>query len=182
MVREARKFLGALATSKARSAPVLLQPSVLAAWHHRWRSLLACTAARSFAEFLVDKDCVWSGWGRSVHAGSVARLPPFVVCCRADLSPPSTPEKDLGPILGCWPKFGHISLTLARFFGSWPRTSWPSISPPPSPLLLASLSRHFFFLTEVCGGIGLHPEKVAEERRRHWKIRRLLVIFPSSAG
>ena len=50
---EARKFLGALATAKARSAPVLLQPSVRAAWLHRWRGLLACTAARSFAESLL---------------------------------------------------------------------------------------------------------------------------------
>ena len=34
-------------------APVLLQPSVRAAWLHRWRGLLACTAARSFAESLL---------------------------------------------------------------------------------------------------------------------------------
>ena len=32
---EARKFLGALTTAKARSAPVLLQP---AAWLHRWHA------------------------------------------------------------------------------------------------------------------------------------------------
>ena len=50
---ETRKFLGALATAKARSAPAMLQPSVRAAWLHRWRSLLACTAARSFAESLL---------------------------------------------------------------------------------------------------------------------------------
>ena len=49
---EARKYLSALATAKARPAPVLLQPSVRAAWLHRWRGLLACTAARSFAESL----------------------------------------------------------------------------------------------------------------------------------
>ena len=50
---EVRKFLGALATAKARSSPVLLQPSVRADWLHRWRGLLACTAARSFAESLL---------------------------------------------------------------------------------------------------------------------------------
>ena len=51
---EARSFLGALATAKARSAPPLLQHSVRAAWLHRWRCLLACTAARSFATSLLD--------------------------------------------------------------------------------------------------------------------------------
>ena len=50
---EARKFLGAFANAKARSAPVLLQPSVRAAWLHRRRGLLACTAACSFAESLL---------------------------------------------------------------------------------------------------------------------------------
>ena len=50
---EIPKFLGALATAKTRSAPVRLQPSPRAAWLHRWRGLLACTAARSFVEFLL---------------------------------------------------------------------------------------------------------------------------------
>ena len=51
---EARTFLGSLARAKARSAPLLLRHSVRAAWLHRWRCLLACTAARSFALSLLD--------------------------------------------------------------------------------------------------------------------------------
>ena len=50
---EVCKFLSALAIAKTRSAPVLLQPSVRAAWLHHWRGLLACSAARSFAESLL---------------------------------------------------------------------------------------------------------------------------------
>ena len=45
---EAHTFLGALATAKARSPP-LLQHNVRAAWLHRWRCLLAHTATRNFA-------------------------------------------------------------------------------------------------------------------------------------
>ena len=51
---EARTFLGTFARGKARSAPRLLRHSVQAAWLHRWRCLLACTAARSFALSLLD--------------------------------------------------------------------------------------------------------------------------------
>ena len=64
---EARDFLVALATAKAREAPFLLESSVKAAWLFRWSCMLACTAARSFALSLVD------GFGRGV-VGAVLTL------------------------------------------------------------------------------------------------------------
>ena len=54
-----------------RSAPVLLQPSVRAAWLHRWRGLLACAAALSFAEFLLGNTAL--GWMELFH--------PSRMCC-----------------------------------------------------------------------------------------------------
>ena len=52
---ETAQFLGALAASKARSAPEIMQASVAHAWRHRWRRLLACTAAKAFACSLLER-------------------------------------------------------------------------------------------------------------------------------
>ena len=66
---ETAQFLGALAASKARSAPEIMQASVAHAWRHRWRRLLACTAAKAFASSLLEHRSPVSAAGDipSVH-------------------------------------------------------------------------------------------------------------------
>ena len=51
---EAAQFIRALAASKAASAPEFMQASVAHAWCHRWRRLLACSAAKAFAGSLLE--------------------------------------------------------------------------------------------------------------------------------
>ena len=52
------QFLRGLAKARADSVPPLLQGRVKAAWLRRWSSLFACSAARAFAEFLLEKSPV----------------------------------------------------------------------------------------------------------------------------
>ena len=51
---ETAQFLRGLAKARADSVPPLLQGRVKAAWLRRWSSLLACSAARAFAESLLE--------------------------------------------------------------------------------------------------------------------------------
>ena len=66
---ETAQFLGALAASKARSAPEIMQASVAHAWRHRWRRMMACTAAKAFANSLLEHRSPVSAAGDipSVH-------------------------------------------------------------------------------------------------------------------
>ena len=51
---ETVQFLGALVASKAQSAPETMQASVVYVWWHRWRRMMACTAAKAFASSLLE--------------------------------------------------------------------------------------------------------------------------------
>ena len=51
---EASQFVGSLAWAKAHSAPDSTQTQVAHAWNRRWRKILACTAAKSFANTLLE--------------------------------------------------------------------------------------------------------------------------------
>ena len=66
---EAAQFIRALAASKASSAPEFMQASVAHAWCHRWRRLLACSAAKAFAGSLLEHRSPVSAAGvvPSVH-------------------------------------------------------------------------------------------------------------------
>ena len=66
---EAAQFIRALAASKATSAPEFMQASVAHAWCHRWRRLLACSAAKAFAGSLLEHRSPVSAAGvvPSVH-------------------------------------------------------------------------------------------------------------------
>ena len=58
------QFLRALAKASARTAPLILQNRVKAAWLRRWSGVLACSAARAFAWSLLDKPANPGDWGR----------------------------------------------------------------------------------------------------------------------
>ena len=66
---KAAQFIRALAVSKATSAPEFMQASVAHAWCHRWRRMLACTAAKAFANSLL-KHCSPVSAGRSYPVGA----------------------------------------------------------------------------------------------------------------
>ena len=51
---EASQFVRSLAWAKAQSAPESTQTQVAHAWNRRWRKILACTAAKSFANTLLE--------------------------------------------------------------------------------------------------------------------------------
>ena len=51
---EMAQFLRAPAKPHARTAPLILQNRVKAAWLRRWSNVLACSAARAFALSLLD--------------------------------------------------------------------------------------------------------------------------------
>ena len=59
---EASQFVRSLTWAKAQSAPESTQTQVAHAWNRRWRKLLACTAAKSFANTSgahVTNRCRW---------------------------------------------------------------------------------------------------------------------------
>ena len=53
---ETAQFLCALAKARAQSVPLNLQGRMEAAWLLRWSAILACSAARSFAVSLLDRN------------------------------------------------------------------------------------------------------------------------------
>ena len=53
---ETAQFLCALAKARAQSVPLNLQGRMEAAWLRRWSAILACSAARSFAVSLLDRN------------------------------------------------------------------------------------------------------------------------------
>ena len=58
---ETRDFLRHLAKARARGEPFLLQRRAEAAWLMRWRVIMACSAAKSFALSLLEsRTCVSS--------------------------------------------------------------------------------------------------------------------------
>ena len=74
---ETAQFLRALAKASARTAPLILQNRVKAAWLRRWSGVLACSAARAFAWSLLDKPA---------NPGTGADAPPMHEVLRDDRS------------------------------------------------------------------------------------------------
>ena len=72
---EAAQFLRALAKASARTAPLILQNRVKAAWLRRWSGVLACSAARAFA---------WSFLDKPANPGTGADAPPMHEVLRDD--------------------------------------------------------------------------------------------------
>ena len=54
---EVSPILGRLATTKARSEPEVMRKSTMHNWLRRWSTLMACTAARTFALSLLERRC-----------------------------------------------------------------------------------------------------------------------------
>ena len=53
---ETAQFLVALSNAKAESVPELLRGRVAAAWLRRWSTMLACSAAKAFAQSLLGRQ------------------------------------------------------------------------------------------------------------------------------
>ena len=53
--RETQAFLPFLVHCKAQGAPRILRASAEVAWHRRWCSLLACSAAKAVAVSLLER-------------------------------------------------------------------------------------------------------------------------------
>ena len=58
---ETAQFLVALSNAKAESAPELLRGRVAAAWLRRWSTMLACSAAKAFAQSLLGRQAPGCG-------------------------------------------------------------------------------------------------------------------------
>ena len=69
----ASQFVRALAKAKAQSAPESTQAQVALAWDRRWRKLLACTAAKSFANTLLEHASSTAAGGATPSEADVMR-------------------------------------------------------------------------------------------------------------
>ena len=70
---EASQFVRSLAWAKAQSAPESTQTQVAHAWNRRWRKILACTAAKSFANTLLEHASPTAAGGTTPSEADVMR-------------------------------------------------------------------------------------------------------------
>ena len=70
---ESSQFVRSLAWAKAQSAPESTQTQVAHAWNRRWRKLLACTAAKSFANTFLEHASPTTAGGTTPSEADVMR-------------------------------------------------------------------------------------------------------------
>ena len=70
---EASQFVRSVAWAKAQSAAESTQTQMAHAWNRRWRKILACTAAKSFANTLLEHASSTAAGGRTPSEADVMR-------------------------------------------------------------------------------------------------------------